>query len=1167
MNMRTLLIAAAGAAMTGAAQAGTFYWTGAVDGAWTNAANWAENQVPGQYYDATGTKTGAVGDTVYFDDAKLSGNKATTISFDGVYSVSNLYTTGSTRFTYGTAKTTQYVPIEPAGTFSAAETATTPPAAVVCRLRLGVDFPKVNNPPSVCVRNNSANEFAITNNFGYMTKVDANTPSVALVSFEGTGPIRLAASGANDGTPYWGFMMNMTQPLVIGEGVTLAPRSIKTANGLTTLQRIELKKGASIVPLWYGAFFVSSSLELFGEGTFCYRVNGANSNYYEGSEVKEGATLTFNCPIKLQDDTKSGVAAYTYCYGVSYGYGTIVYGCPSNDCTGTVIAKGSGSYVTFSQDSFGTKGTYSAMGDVDFDGGVLALRHTGAEADTTDRAVALTNVNSKTLTLGKVKLEQAGAGAWTVNSAVSLKSGVTSGQLVLAGATGVGAATFGGSLADGISVTKTESGTWTFAPKGDSVGTVSFSTGNAGTLVVGKDLTMASVSVASSSATLAVAAGKTLTISALTITDGKVLDIVLEDAAASVKLANATSVPAGLTLNGHAAVIGEGGVLTVDPNAQEAIWKSATDGAWTDGTKWSKGAAPDGTVPVYVDANGADYAVTIDSAAGSSLALTNLVVDNVGAGTATVKIDGVPVTIKGNSTTAANAQNPLLTVGKGGAVEVKDAMLQLHDLGKEGTGLNGSSLLRQEGGSLTFSGTASLDQHPMNASDLPSSTSKTAYMICYLCFGTGLTSFKDDASLSWTVQETSYSVNFQHIQPYLSGETAEVLFTDRSYINFAKGSPRMFMKPNDGVSRLTIDTSYEKKLSNAWSLFYVGYAGSGLAELNLKNGNLSQGEWGSFHVAVPNDDDNLTSAAQYFVTGRVDIAKSASFLVYANQTLNDKWQYYGVQIGQGTSSTCERGKALYHGEMNVAGGFEQQRASLLVGAGPCGEGAITQTDGSVKIVTDPVKYPVKVSAGGAMSCAVALGAFGGKGSYAMTGGTFESGLPVYVGGILTNDLNRLHANSATFDKYHDAQGALTISGGTFATTNNVVLGRDGTGVLTLSGAGVLKAATIDVRQTAGADASEIRFVADANGKCGKIDAKTMAFAAGSRVVVDVSKVPAENPKSAVLWELDEAPEGLTEEMLVLQGNESVAIENGLKLENGGRRLAWRVARGAVLIIR
>ena len=1165
MNMRTLLVAAAGAAMIGAAQAGTFYWTGAVDGAWTNANNWAEAKIPGQYYDATGTKTGATGDTVYFDDAKLSGNKVTTISFAGVYSVSNLYTTGSTRFTYGTAKD-QYVPIEPAGTFSAAETATTPPAAVVCRLQTGVDFPAVSDPSPVCVRNNSADEFVISNYFGYMTKVDSSKPGIAYVSFEGTGPIRLAANGVNPNgaTPYWGLMMNMTQPLVVGENVTLAPRTIKTAKDLTTLQRIELKKGSMIKPLWYGSIYINSSLEFFGEGTYCIPVNGPSS-YYENFGVKSSSTLTFSCPVmQWNRATKEGDALYSY--SLAYCIGTVVFACPSNDCTGTVQAKGSTSYVTFSQDSFGLKGTSGAMGDVDFEGGVLALRHTGAEADTTDRAVALTNVNSTTL--GKVKLEQAGAGAWTVNSAVSLKSGATSGQLVLAGATGVGAATFGGSIASGISVTKTDSGTWTLAPQGDSVGTVSFGAGNAGTLVVGTNLTMASVSVSSSSATLSVAAGKALTINALTITDGKVLDIVLEDAAASVKLANATSVPAGLTLNGHAAAIGEGGALTVDPNAQETIWKSATDGAWTDGTKWSKDAAPDGTVPVYVDANGADYTVTIDSVAGSSLALTNLVVDNAGAGTATVKIDGVPVTIKGNTATAAGAKTPLLTVGKGGAVEVSNAMLQLHDLGKEGTGLSGSSSpLRQEGGSLTFTGTASLDQHPTSEADLPSSTSNTAYRISYLHFGTGLTTFKDDASLSWTVQDNTYATCFHYVQPYLSGETAEVLFTDRSSINFPKSSPRMFMNPNGGVSRLTIDTICDKKLSNAWSLFYVGYAGSGLAEFNLKKGNLSQNEWGSFHVAAPNDDDNVTSSAQYFVTGRVDIAKSASFLVYANQTLNGNWQYYGVQIGQGTSSTCARGKALYHGEMNVAGSFEQQRASLLVGAGPCGEGAITQTDGSVKVVTDPVKYPVKVSAGGAMSCAVALGAFGGKGSYTMTGGTFESGIPVYVGGILTNDLNRLHANSATFDKYHDAQGALTVSGGTFATTNSVILGRDGTGVLTLSGAGVLKAATIDVRQTAGAETSEIRFVADANGKCGKIDAKTMAFAAGSRVVVDVSAVSAENPKSIVLWDLDEAPTGLTEGMLVLQGNGSVAIENGLKLENGGRRLAWRVARGAVLIIR
>ena len=61
--------------------AGTYHWTGAVDGFWTNANNWAEGKVPGRYETPDG-RMGAAGDTVVFGDA-LKGKAATTIDFDG----------------------------------------------------------------------------------------------------------------------------------------------------------------------------------------------------------------------------------------------------------------------------------------------------------------------------------------------------------------------------------------------------------------------------------------------------------------------------------------------------------------------------------------------------------------------------------------------------------------------------------------------------------------------------------------------------------------------------------------------------------------------------------------------------------------------------------------------------------------------------------------------------------------------------------------------------------------------------------------------------------------------------------------------------------------------------------------------------------------------------
>jgi hypothetical protein len=60
--------------------AGTYHWTGAEDGFWTNANNWAEGKVPGRYETPAG-RMGAAGDTAVFGDA-LKGKAATTIDFD-----------------------------------------------------------------------------------------------------------------------------------------------------------------------------------------------------------------------------------------------------------------------------------------------------------------------------------------------------------------------------------------------------------------------------------------------------------------------------------------------------------------------------------------------------------------------------------------------------------------------------------------------------------------------------------------------------------------------------------------------------------------------------------------------------------------------------------------------------------------------------------------------------------------------------------------------------------------------------------------------------------------------------------------------------------------------------------------------------------------------------
>lgn len=49
------------------ASAGTYTWTGAEDGRWTNPNNWAEGAVPGRYK-VDGATVGQMGDVAVFGD-------------------------------------------------------------------------------------------------------------------------------------------------------------------------------------------------------------------------------------------------------------------------------------------------------------------------------------------------------------------------------------------------------------------------------------------------------------------------------------------------------------------------------------------------------------------------------------------------------------------------------------------------------------------------------------------------------------------------------------------------------------------------------------------------------------------------------------------------------------------------------------------------------------------------------------------------------------------------------------------------------------------------------------------------------------------------------------------------------------------------------------------
>ena len=1137
------LACAAGLAAALPLAAGTYHWTGTVDGFWTNANNWAEGAVPGRYETPAG-RVGAEGDTAVFGDA-LAGKAVTTIDFDGVYSVLQILTEGTHRYVYGTAED-QYVPIEPFGVFSAAETAATPTAAIPTRLRLSVELATTGwGGERMTVRNKAVDEFVL-GKWGYNTRA-ANHGSGGEpgVLFEGSGPIRLAGTHVQ-GEAY-GMMVSFATTGLVTIDVPTSVRqvNIPEVSGVSSPQRIAITANGSLGAYSsYNFLYVRRDAVVSGEGPFRFAVsNRGGVGYCCENDVT--ATLTFLCPVEtvFLGDVQA-LADYRTRLFFNAGSGTIVFAGESR-LQGVVQATHYSS-PTFVADALGMRGTYGRLGDVDFLFSNATLRYTGT-GETTDRTVTLTNRSDGVA--GRVALEQAGTGAFTLAGAVALADGMTAGTLVLKGASSAAPATFAGTLDAGIALAKEGTGFWTFAPQGDFTGAVSVS---GGTLAFDASLHLTSLTAASGTTRIRVEAGRTLTVDALSVADGKTLDFILLDGAA-VQFPNETAGAslANVTLNGHPVRLDDAGTLQAVTDGDN-VWKAPVSGNWDNAANWVGEVLPDPSRTTYLDAVGGDYTVVFGGEEAREATVTNLVVNNVGAGTATLRVTNATLTVAGHTT-----QDPVLRVGAGGRLDVVDSVFRLWDQGNARGNYSDRSSVDLDGGELAVRGASTFITRGIDESGRTDGTDNN--LNTRFTFGTGTLTFTDDAVFR-TERESGRTVFFHVFKPTRVGETVDVVFRDRAWIDMTETGWEFALAGNGGRSTLLYDSAHEGVAKAFGSKNLIG-RDTGLGEYLLRRGQVETSTYDFFHIGTAGTEPYTTWLSSS-VTGRVEIAQGAALTVNGRYPLNDGC-FYGVAVGNATMCAGARGTAFVHGELRVAGTFTQKQGNFLVAEGPNADGDVFQDGGAVSIVDDPGQESANTRG------EAVIGAFGGHGRYTLTAGTFTTGHNVYLGGATTNDLFRWHKNGDVLQGYHDARGVLTVSGGSFTTAKNLILGRDGTGVLALTGAGRVAAASLVVSNTVGQAASEIRFTVDAERRCGVIDPATrVVFLPGARVVVDVASEAAQKtPRRVRVWSFETAPEGLEDVTFELVGAEGLRTPNGLALSDDGRTLAWNVSHGTVLLFR
>lgn len=159
------------------------------------------------------------------------------------------------------------------------------------------------------------------------------------------------------------------------------------------------------------------------------------------------------------------------------------------------------------------------------------------------------------------------------------------------------------------------------------------------------------------------------------------------------------------------------------------------------------------------------------------------------------------------------------------------------------------------------------------------------------------------------------------------------------------------------------------------------------------------------------------------------------------------------------------------GSLTVNGGVMRSRQAFVgLNAGSRGEVTVSSGTWSTNTRTMHVGFggdgSLTITGGSVANSAVGVGSAGGVGVVMMTGGTWTNGGQVNVGGFaggvsgnnsgvgsLTLSGGRVTSVSTSIGATAGSVGTVTVTGGTWSTTTNFFVGREGSGTLTISGSG------------------------------------------------------------------------------------------------------------------
>lgn len=595
-----------------------FTWTGAVDGAWTNAANWTLNgavatRCPGvcsnEIFSASGVTNTGWEASVHLTDGvnfvSVPDGAATTIDFTGLYCVSSIvFKAGCSAYTLGSSEN-DVIPIHTqggsyakGGWFDIEAGATVP--TLVGGFSLGFSYIPIqpntgsaSNPTYYCymtIRNNASEEL-VFNSIGHSRIIAANgsiTNPHFYLKFDGTGNFRF--NGPTRGVKKYSsslfqcmwFVFTTSGKVVFstpqfGRGLTGTTRDPESLHGLLCMELagtpfVEIEEGCRVSFSEWNDPLVrfTKNGTIGGAGTLqlCVQHTKGIGGNYGRVYVSQNVTGTVACNLDIYDATSTtrnpSLIALRFHESASASGTFNVIG-PSNGHAGPVWFYSAP--MTYRADKIANFGT-GTEAYFRVDG---TFEYAGAGNETFARN-GLFAANGKTATI-----RNSGTGMLTVSSVFSpTNETFTGSSVVLSPETAP--IRFTGAVRGAIPLVKTGAGSLVLASEIDWSGTSALRL-QAGEVDIselvadGTAVLPVPVTFDSGVSTLVVPDGVTLKIPSLAATAGMptgTLDIRCRTG--RVQLVSSSVLPVGVTVNGTSAVLdAENRIVVPTPDYDVAI--------------------------------------------------------------------------------------------------------------------------------------------------------------------------------------------------------------------------------------------------------------------------------------------------------------------------------------------------------------------------------------------------------------------------------------------------------------------------------------------------------------------------------------------------------------------------------------------------------------------